>query len=200
MTTDKKRLLKAKISLALLDEWGRQPTATEVEKFTLAARVLPPGTSPSLLTWCGDLPDPQSGRGARAYYHCTGAPYGHNDRGFASVAGCAPAPNAACLAHNAPFANATPCRSASWLLRFGITSTLLVWRGAPPLRHHAVPHRPTRCACWPITTVLRSTPLCLRAPIRHEPLCCSFLAYPRLLMLVLIRATGYRSPDNALGT
>lgn len=40
MTTDKKRLLKAKISLALLDELGRQPTANEVEKFTLAARVL----------------------------------------------------------------------------------------------------------------------------------------------------------------
>ena len=40
MTTDRKRLLKAKISLALLDELGRQPTATEVERFTLAARVL----------------------------------------------------------------------------------------------------------------------------------------------------------------
>ena len=40
MTTDKKRLLKAKISLALRDELGRRPTETEVEKFTLAARVL----------------------------------------------------------------------------------------------------------------------------------------------------------------
>jgi hypothetical protein len=50
MTTDKERLLKAKISLALLDELGRQPTATEVEKFTFAARVLLPGASPSLFT------------------------------------------------------------------------------------------------------------------------------------------------------
>ncbi len=40
MTTEKKRLLKAKVSLALLDELGRQPTENEVERFTLAARVL----------------------------------------------------------------------------------------------------------------------------------------------------------------
>jgi hypothetical protein len=40
MTTAKKRLLKAKISLALRDELGRRPTEAEVEKFTLAARVL----------------------------------------------------------------------------------------------------------------------------------------------------------------
>jgi hypothetical protein len=40
MTTQQKRLLKAKISVALLTELGRQPTREEVEKFTLAARVL----------------------------------------------------------------------------------------------------------------------------------------------------------------
>lgn len=40
MTSEKKRLLKAKVSLALLDELGRPPTETEVERFTLAARVL----------------------------------------------------------------------------------------------------------------------------------------------------------------
>jgi hypothetical protein len=40
MTADKKRLLKAKISLALLEELGRQPTQVEIERFTLAARVL----------------------------------------------------------------------------------------------------------------------------------------------------------------
>ena len=39
MTTDKKRLLKAKISLALRDELGRQPTATEIERYARAARV-----------------------------------------------------------------------------------------------------------------------------------------------------------------
>jgi hypothetical protein len=36
----KKRLLKAKIALALRDEFGRRPTQQEIEKFTLAARVL----------------------------------------------------------------------------------------------------------------------------------------------------------------
>lgn len=40
MTESKKRLLKAKISLALLDELGREPTPAEIERFTLAARVL----------------------------------------------------------------------------------------------------------------------------------------------------------------
>ncbi len=40
MTDDKKRLLKAKVSIALLDELGRRPTEQEVEKYTLAARVL----------------------------------------------------------------------------------------------------------------------------------------------------------------
>ncbi len=40
MTETKKRLLKAKISLALLDELGRAPTPAEIERFTLAARVL----------------------------------------------------------------------------------------------------------------------------------------------------------------
>jgi len=36
----KKKLLKAKISIALLDELGRKPTNEEVEKFFLFARVL----------------------------------------------------------------------------------------------------------------------------------------------------------------
>ena len=36
----KKKLLKAKISLALLDELGRRPTEQEVERYSLAARVL----------------------------------------------------------------------------------------------------------------------------------------------------------------
>jgi hypothetical protein len=40
MTPDKKRLLKAKISLALLDELGRRPTEAEVERYTRAACVL----------------------------------------------------------------------------------------------------------------------------------------------------------------
>jgi hypothetical protein len=40
MTEAQRRLLKAKISLALLDERGRPPTNTEIERFTLAARVL----------------------------------------------------------------------------------------------------------------------------------------------------------------
>lgn len=40
MEDNKKRLLKAKISVALLNELGRKPTEQEVERFTLAARVL----------------------------------------------------------------------------------------------------------------------------------------------------------------
>ena len=40
MDEGKKKMLKAKISLALLDELGRRPTEQEVEKFFLAARVL----------------------------------------------------------------------------------------------------------------------------------------------------------------
>ena len=36
----KKKLLKAKIAVALLDELGRKPTEQEIEKFFLAARVL----------------------------------------------------------------------------------------------------------------------------------------------------------------
>ncbi len=40
MTTQKKRLLRAKVSTALLDELGRQPTEQDVATFTLAARVL----------------------------------------------------------------------------------------------------------------------------------------------------------------
>jgi hypothetical protein len=40
MTSEKKRLLKAKISLALLDELGRRPTEKEVETYTRAACVL----------------------------------------------------------------------------------------------------------------------------------------------------------------
>lgn len=40
MNEEKKRLLKAKVSLALLDELGRRPTEAEIERFTLAARVL----------------------------------------------------------------------------------------------------------------------------------------------------------------
>ena len=40
MTEQEKRLLKAKIALALRDEFGRRPTEQEIEKFTLAARVL----------------------------------------------------------------------------------------------------------------------------------------------------------------
>ena len=40
MTTDKKRLLKARVSLALLNELGRRPTESEIERYTLAARVL----------------------------------------------------------------------------------------------------------------------------------------------------------------
>ena len=40
MDERKKKLLKAKISLALLDELGRKPTEQEVERYFLAARVL----------------------------------------------------------------------------------------------------------------------------------------------------------------
>jgi hypothetical protein len=40
MTPDKKRLLRAKISLVLLDELGRRPTEAEVERYTRAACVL----------------------------------------------------------------------------------------------------------------------------------------------------------------
>jgi hypothetical protein len=40
MNEGKKKLLKAKISLALLDELGRRPTDQEVERYFLAARVL----------------------------------------------------------------------------------------------------------------------------------------------------------------
>ena len=40
MTEQKKRLLKARIALALRDEWGRQPTTEEIEKFTFLASVL----------------------------------------------------------------------------------------------------------------------------------------------------------------
>lgn len=40
MTDHKKKLLKAKIALALWDELGRRPTEQEIEKFSFAARVL----------------------------------------------------------------------------------------------------------------------------------------------------------------
>lgn len=40
MDDTKKRLLKAKITLALFDELGRKPTEQEIERYTLAARVL----------------------------------------------------------------------------------------------------------------------------------------------------------------
>ena len=40
MTETQKRLLKAKMSLALLDEFGRAPTAAEIERYARAARVL----------------------------------------------------------------------------------------------------------------------------------------------------------------
>jgi hypothetical protein len=40
MTVQQKRLLKAKIALALQHELGRQPTPQEVDRFTLAACVL----------------------------------------------------------------------------------------------------------------------------------------------------------------
>jgi hypothetical protein len=40
MTETQKRLLKAKIALALLDELGREPTVAEIEKYARAARIL----------------------------------------------------------------------------------------------------------------------------------------------------------------
>ncbi len=40
MTDQKKKLLRAKVALALRDEFGRRPTEQEIERFTLAARVL----------------------------------------------------------------------------------------------------------------------------------------------------------------
>ena len=40
MTDQKKKLLRAKVAVALLDELGRRPTEQEVERYTLAARVL----------------------------------------------------------------------------------------------------------------------------------------------------------------
>ena len=40
MTDQQKRLLKAKIALALHDELGRRPTVQEVERYTRAACVL----------------------------------------------------------------------------------------------------------------------------------------------------------------
>ena len=40
MTDQQKRLLKAKIALALHDELGRRPTPQEVERYTRAASVL----------------------------------------------------------------------------------------------------------------------------------------------------------------
>jgi hypothetical protein len=40
MDEHKKRLLKAKVSMALYDELGRMPTKQEIERYTQAARVL----------------------------------------------------------------------------------------------------------------------------------------------------------------
>lgn len=40
MNEHKKRLLRAKISVALCDELGRVPTEQEIERFTMAASVL----------------------------------------------------------------------------------------------------------------------------------------------------------------
>ncbi len=40
MTDQKKKLLKAKISIALLDELGRKPTEQEVTRYFVAAKVL----------------------------------------------------------------------------------------------------------------------------------------------------------------
>lgn len=40
MTEQKKKLLKAKVALALLDELGRRPTEAEVERYLRAACVL----------------------------------------------------------------------------------------------------------------------------------------------------------------
>lgn len=40
MEDGKKKMLAAKISVALLDELGRVPTKDEIERYTRAARVL----------------------------------------------------------------------------------------------------------------------------------------------------------------
>lgn len=40
MNHQQKRLLKAKITVALLDEFGRKPTEQEIERYSMAARVL----------------------------------------------------------------------------------------------------------------------------------------------------------------
>lgn len=40
MTTSKKRLLRARIALALRDELGRQPTLKELDSYTRLASVL----------------------------------------------------------------------------------------------------------------------------------------------------------------
>jgi hypothetical protein len=40
MNHQQKRLLKAKIAIALLDELGRKPTEQEIERYSMAARVL----------------------------------------------------------------------------------------------------------------------------------------------------------------
>ncbi len=40
MSDQKKKLLRAKVAVALFDELGRRPTDQEVERFSLAARVL----------------------------------------------------------------------------------------------------------------------------------------------------------------
>jgi hypothetical protein len=39
MTNQKRKLLRAKVALALRDGLGRRPTEQEIERFTLAARV-----------------------------------------------------------------------------------------------------------------------------------------------------------------
>ncbi len=40
MTDQKQKLLKAKITVALLDELGRKPTEQEVSRYFVAAKVL----------------------------------------------------------------------------------------------------------------------------------------------------------------
>jgi hypothetical protein len=40
MNTQQKRLLTAKVAIALFDEFGRKPTPEEVEKYSRVARVL----------------------------------------------------------------------------------------------------------------------------------------------------------------
>ena len=40
MNDQKKNLLKAKVSLSLLNVLGRRPTTLEIEKYTIAAQVL----------------------------------------------------------------------------------------------------------------------------------------------------------------